>query len=171
MVYNLHPIFVHFPIAFFLLYSLLRLVPWPKKFPVVAWQIPRIVILVVGLLGAWLANVTGDIASHLVKPNRSLVQMHESFAGASVNIYVVLLILELLIFIKPEWLDIKYFKSFKPYVMRLKQILTRPWLLIILAIAGAVAIAFTGLLGGVMVYGLAADPLAAPILNILGISI
>jgi len=171
MNYNLHPIFVHFPIAFFLLYSLLRLLPWPKKLPAVDWQIPRIIMLVVGLLGAWLANVTGEVASHLVQPNRSLVHMHESFAGASVNIYAILLILELLIFIKPEWLEFRYLQPVKPYILWLKKILARPWLLMLLAIAGAVTIAITGLLGGVMVYGLAADPLAAPMLNILGISI
>lgn len=171
MTYNLHPIFVHFPIAFFLLYSLLRIMPWPKKFPPVDWQVPRIVMIVVGLLGAWLANVTGDVAKHLTNPNHGLVEMHESFAGASVNIYVILLILELLIFIKPEWLDLKYVETIKPLVVWLKKLFGRTWILIVLAIAGAFSIAITGLLGGVMVYGLAADPLAAPLLNLLGLSI
>jgi len=39
----------------------------------------------------------------------------------------------------------------------------------ILAILGLVAITFTGMLGGVMVYGLSTDPLAPIILKILGI--
>lgn len=168
MTYDLHPIFVHFPIAFFLLYSLLRLVPWSKKLPTVEWQIPRMVILTCGLLGAWLANVTGDIAKDLNRPNYQLVEMHETFAGVSVNIYFILLIAELIVFIKPEWLEINYLKTVKPLFLFLKK-LAGKWLFILLSIVGALAITMTGLLGGVMVYGVKADPLAAPILKLLGL--
>lgn len=169
MNYNLHPIFVHFPIAFFLLYSLLRLIPWPKKLPIMDWRIPRIVLLVTGLLGAWLANVTGEIASHLVRPNQALVEMHESFAGASVNLYLILLIAELLFFIKPEWLNNKYLLPTKPLLIFLQKLFTKLWIFRTLAFIGAILIAITGLLGGVMVYGVSADPLAAPMLKLLGL--
>ncbi len=177
MNYNLHPIFVHFPIAFFLLYSLLRLLPWPKKLPTVDWHLPRIIILIVGLLGAWLANVTGEIASDLVRPDHALVEMHESFAGASVNLYVVLLILELIIFIPPQWINSKAGRSFQSFfyykefnlLPKLQKLLSYPWLFRLLALVGAVLIAITGLLGGVMVYGVSADPLAAPMLKLLGL--
>ncbi len=168
MNYNLHPIFVHFPIAFFLLYSLLRLFPWPKKLPTVDWHLPRIVLLIVGLLGAWLANVTGEIASDLVRPDHALVEMHESFAGASVNLYVFLLILELIIFIPPQWLDNEIGRRLQPLLAKVKKILST-WLFRLLALVGAVLIAITGLLGGVMVYGVSADPLAAPMLKLLGL--
>jgi len=169
MNYNLHPIFVHFPIAFFLLYSLLRLLPWPKRLPTVDWRIPRIVMLIVGLLGAWLANITGEVAQHLTKPNHALVEMHETFAGASVNIYVILLIAEVLIFIKPEWLDTQYLKFIKPLIIFLQKLFAGPYLFWLLALVGAILIAITGLLGGVMVYGTAADPLAAPVMKLLGL--
>lgn len=168
MNYNLHPIFVHFPIALFLLYSLLRLFPWPKKLPTVDWHLPRIILLIVGLLGAWLSNVTGEVASHLVRPNRALVEMHEGFAGASVNLYVVLLILELIIFIPPQWLDNETGRRFQLLLVKVKKLLS-PWLFRLLALVGAVLIAITGLLGGVMVYGVSADPLAAPMLKLLGL--
>ena len=168
MTYDLHPIFVHFPIAFFLLYSLLRLIPWPKKLLAVDWQVPRIALLVVGLLGAGLANATGDIAKHLNRPNNQLVEMHETFAGISVNIYFILLIAELIVFIKTEWLELNYLKTIKPLFLSLKK-LTGRWLFILLSIIGALAITMTGLLGGVMVYGVKADPLAAPILKLLGL--
>lgn len=168
MTYDLHPIFVHFPIALFLLYSLLRLIPWPKKLLVVDWQIPRMVILAIGLLGAGLANATGEAAKHLNRPNNQLVEMHETFAGFSVTIYVILLIAELIVFIKPEWLEINYLKTIKPFILLLKKI-TGNWLFYLLSIIGALAITMTGLLGGVMVYGVKADPLAAPILKLLGL--
>jgi uncharacterized membrane protein len=169
MNYNLHPIFVHFPIAFFLLYSLLRLFPWPKKLPIVDWYWPRIVILVAGLLGSWLANVTGEVASHLVKVDRALVEMHEGFASASVNIYVVLLIMECLIFIQPVWLEKISLHFLKPILVFARRLAAETWLFRLLAIAGALAIAMTGLLGGAIVYGISADPLAAPILKLLNL--
>ncbi|HPW05986.1 MAG TPA: hypothetical protein PLA05_03460 [bacterium] len=172
MNYNLHPIFVHFPIALFLLYSFLRIFPWPKRFPNVDWRLPRVVILVTGLLGAWLSSVTGEIANHIVRPSRSLLEMHEGFAGASVSVYVVLLIAELFIFFQPTWLDNKYLsflKSLNPVFLFLKKLFSQNWIMWLLSGAGALLIAITGLLGGVMVYGTTADPLAAPILNLLGL--
>lgn len=168
MTYDLHPIFVHFPIAFFLLYSILRLIPWPKKISIVEWQIPRIMLLSVGLIGAWLANITGDIAKDLNNPNHQLVEMHETFAGISIWIYGVLIIAELIVFIKPQWLELNYLKYIKTYILFLKKI-TKKWLFYLLSIFGALAIAITGILGGVMVYGIKADPLAAPILKLLGL--
>ncbi len=172
MNYNLHPIFVHFPIALFLLYSFLRLFPWPKKLPSVDWRLPRAVILVAGLLGAWLSNATGEIASHIARPSRSILEMHEGFAGASVNVYALLLIAELFIFFQPTWLDNKYLsflKPLNPVFLFLKKVFSQNWIMRLLSLVGALLIAMTGLLGGVMVYGTAADPLAAPILKLLGL--
>lgn len=169
MTYNLHPIFVHFPIAFFLLYSLFRLFPWHKRLPAVNWSIPRVVLLVVGLLGAWLANVTGEIASDLVRPDHALVEMHEGFAGASVNLYFVLLILEVIILLPQQWLEKLLNQRSLAAFLKAQRLLSSPWLFRLLALVGAVLIAITGLLGGVMVYGTAADPLAAPMLKLLGL--
>lgn len=172
MNYNLHPIFVHFPIALFLLYSFLRFFPWPKKLPAVDWHLPRVVILVAGLLGAWLSNATGEIASHIARPNRAILNLHEGFAAASVDVYVVLLIAELFVFFKPEWLENKYLRILKPLsplFSFLKKAFSKSWTFLLLAIVGALLIAMTGLLGGVMVYGTTADPLAAPILKLFGL--
>lgn len=95
--------------------------------------------------------------------------MQKLFAGASVNIYIILLIAELIVFIKPEWLEINYLKTVKPFILFLKKI-TGKWLFILLSIIGALSITMTGLIfGGVMVYGVKADPLAAPILKLLGL--
>lgn len=169
MAYNLHPIFVHFPIALLLLYSGLRFFSWPKKFPTVNWQLPRTVILGLGVIGAWASNATGEIASHLTSPDRSILEMHEGFAGAATNIYVILLLAELLITIKPDWLKNKYLLYLKPILIFLQDKIIKNWLFRLLSAIGALLIAMTGLLGGVMVYGNTADPLAEPILRLLGL--
>jgi len=84
----------------------------------------------------------------------------------------VLLIAELFIFFQPTWLDNKYLsflKSLNPVFLFLKKLFSQNWIMWLLSGAGALLIAITGLLGGVMVYGTTADPLAAPILNLLGL--
>lgn len=169
MTYDLHPIFVHFPIALMLLYSGLRFFSWPKKFPAVNWQIPRIIILGAGIIGAWISSATGEIAARLNSSNRTILEMHEGFAGAATSVYIILLVIELLLFINPDWLKNKYLLYLRPILLFLQNKIIKNWIFRLLAAIGALLIAMTGLLGGIMVYGTAADPLAEPILRLLGL--
>lgn len=170
MSYNLHPIFVHFPIAFFLLYSLLRILPLEKRFPRSDWRLMRIIILVAGLLGAWLASATGDMAAELIHPNRNILEMHESFANASVFIYFLLFVGEMAKVLPSDWLKRLRLSFLEPLWKVVVDILSPKWFLVLFSILGALSIAMTGLLGGAMVYGTSADPLTAPVLRILGLS-
>ena len=91
MTYNIHPLFVHFPIAFLLLYSLIRILPFERLIPSLSWRHIQQVLLLAGILGAFLSNTTGEIAEHLVRPEEALVEMHAFFALASTWIYGLLL--------------------------------------------------------------------------------
>lgn len=170
MTYNIHPIFVHFPIAFLFVYALIKIVPIRKWLPSVAWnQIERI-LLVVGVLGAFVANSTGEIAENLTNPNREILNMHTTFASISIWIFTLLLLGEVLVFVIPfvaSKLNIAWITNI---LVQIKQILTNRFLVAVLAVCGFVAISITGLLGGVMVYGTSADPVAGIVLKILGIS-
>jgi uncharacterized membrane protein len=170
MAYNIHPIFVHFPIAFLLLYSFVKIIPVYKWLPNVAWgQIQRLLLLV-GVLGAFVASSTGEIAEELTRPDRQLVNMHSTFASLSTWIYALLLVGEILILLIPvitRKLNIQQLTNFLTFV---KNLLTHKLVSGILAFVGLIAITVTGLLGGVMVYGTSADPLAGIVLKILGIS-
>jgi uncharacterized membrane protein len=169
MTYNIHPLFVHFPIAFLLLYSLLAILPFERWFPKVSWRPLRFVILLAGVLGAFAANTTGEIAEHLVRSDQQIVEMHSFFAAASTWVYGLIFAGELLAIVNP-WLVQKF-----PNVTLLKlfhfieHILTNRGLSILLAIVGVLTISLTGLLGGVMVYGNSADPLALIVLKLLGV--
>lgn len=170
MTYNIHPIFVHFPIAFLLIYSLIKLIPLYKWLPNVAWvQIQR-ALLLVGVLGAFVASPTGELAEELVNPNKQLVNMHETFANLSTWVYVLLIVGEILILLIPVIIQ----KFNMPQIVKLltfvKNLLTHKLVSGVLAFVGLITITITGLLGGVMVYGTSADPLAGFVLKILGIN-
>ncbi len=88
MNYNLHPIFVHFPIALLFLYSAMRIFRWPAKIKAVDWTIPRLLILALGLIGAWISSATGDAAAHLTHPDRNILSLHEFMSELSTGVFL-----------------------------------------------------------------------------------
>lgn len=172
MQYNIHPIIVHFPIALLFLYAIIKILPLQKWLPKVAWRDIERVLLLFGVLGAFAALATGDTAEHLVRPNRQLVDMHSNFGAASAWIFGALLVGEIAaIFntykdrISSSWQWLLQLSLF------LEKILCNKIFSIILAIVGLIAIAITGLLGGVIAYGLTADPVAPFVVKLLGITL
>ncbi len=152
MTYNIHPIIVHFPIALLVLYSIIKILPLSKLIPRVAWKDIERILLVLGIVGAFAAMFTGGIAEELVQPNKELVEMHGMFAFISIVLYGVLLLVEIIGIFKTKFLTIS------------NGVLSK-----ILALCGLLAISITGMLGGIMVYGLSSDPLAPLLLNLLNI--
>ncbi len=170
MNYNIHPIIVHFPVAMLFVYSIIKILPLKRWFHTIAWRQIRAAFLVVGVGGAMLALNTGEVAEHLFRGNHKLVEAHSTFGAISLWLYLILLVGEIALYSAPKII------SFKPYAIRIKkvltvvaQILTNPILSKIIAFIALVAIGMTGLLGGVIVYGVSVDPLAPTILKLLGI--
>lgn len=169
MTYNIHPLFVHFPIALLFVYSLIKIIPFQKWLPNISWKHIERALLLIGVLGAFVASSTGEIAEHLVRPNEQLVEMHAFFASLSTWLYGLILLGEVLYFLTPfiaSKLSITPLNTLLSYIQKILQnrIVSN-----ILAFLGLVAISVTGLLGGVMVYGVSADPVAGIALRVLGI--
>ena len=171
-MYNIHPLLVHFPIALLFLYSIIHIFPFDRWFPKVAWRQVERVLLIFGVLGAFAALATGDTAEHLFHPNRQLVDMHANFAALATALYGALLAGELLAVVNP-WLVKKNIRlgTFAKLLVGLEKILTNRIFSKIVAFLALIAISITGLLGGVMVYGASADPVAGFVLKILGITL
>lgn len=174
MTYNLHPIFVHFPIALLFLYSIIKILPLKKWFPNVNWLHIERVLLSVGVLGAFAALTTGETAERLVRPNRQLVEAHSTFAATATWLYGFLLAGELAMifntvkfsFIKMgKWMWLSLVLGF------VERVFCNPVFSKIVALLALVTISLTGLLGGVIAYGVTADPFAGIFLSWLGISL
>lgn len=154
MTYNIHPIVVHFPVAFLFLYSIIKIIPLKKWFPSISWKQIERFLLFLGVLGAIAALFTGGIAEQLVQPNHRLVEAHSTFAFISTIIYGLLILIEIIAILKSKYINLSNGKFSK-----------------FLAFLGLISISITGMLGGVMVYGVSADSLAGMLLKLLGINL
>ncbi len=170
MQYNLHPLFVHFPIALLFVYSIIKILPVSRWFPKVAWKDIERALLVFGVLGAFAALATGDAAEHAMSPDRKLVNMHSTFAGLATFLYGALLAGEFLAVVNPLVLTKINITVVTKLFTELEKLLTNKVFSKLLAFCALIAITVTGLLGGVMVYGASADPLAGFVLKLLGLS-
>lgn len=172
MTYNIHPLFVHFPVAMLFIYSVIKVSPFKKWFPTVAWREIERVLLFVGVLGAFAALLTGDTAEHLVHPNRALVDAHSTFATISTFIYGALLVGEIAAIINAKnFIYGKTWQRVSEILHFLETVLCNPIFSGILAALGFIAISITGMLGGTIAYGLTADPFAGTLLKLLGITL
>jgi hypothetical protein len=151
------------------LYSIIKIIPFYKWFPKIAWRDIERVLLVVGVIGAFVANSTGEIAEQIARPDHNLVEMHALFASMSTWFYGLLLLGELVAFINPFVLKWNLPKT-SGLLTFIQNILINKTISITLAILGFIAISVTGLLGGVMVFGTTADPIADVVLQILGLN-
>lgn len=166
---NIHPLVIHFPIALLLVYSVITLLPVKKWLPRVVWDDVATVLLVCGFAGAFAALQTGELSAELTRPNRDLLEAHELFANMTSWMYGLIIVGKVLSFFETHSLFMKVPSSLQKLISFISKILTHRIVVIILALLGILALSLTGLLGGVMVYGPTADPLAPFILKELGI--
>lgn len=172
MNYNIHPLFVHFPIAFLFIYSVLKLLPLARWFPKTAWRDIERSTLVIGLLGALIALATGDAAEELTNYNRQIIEIHANFAGLATALYGMLILGELATFFNERaWTLSASWDLLKRVSRVLERILGNRVVVIILSLLSLIAIMLTGLFGGVIVYGATADPIAPYLLKLFGVAL
>ena len=75
--------------------------PFKKWFPKISWKGTELLLLVIGVIGAFIASSTGETAEHLINKNHQLIGIHSTFAGISTFLYSLLLIGEIFFLINP----------------------------------------------------------------------
>ncbi len=162
---NIHPIFVHFPIALLTIYAILEILPIKKLQNSATAENIKSFLVVFGALSSILAYWTGGLAGEGIENGtlRHLIGVHSFFAGITVVIFIVIASLYSVRFISRAPIGARLMNSKIAPLWRLKlkvaRMLDRRSILVSLAAVGLIALTITGGLGGAIVYGPDADPI------------
>lgn len=173
LVMDLHPIFVHFPVALITLFALFEILPLEKKFGKM-YFISKFLFLCLGVLMSIPAYLSGGVAEEAIEhgPLHDVVELHAFFAGATMVVAIVLLVIYKLRFALeyPETLVGRCIVRYVPgRVLEHLRPLTARGFAVFLALALLVLITVTGALGGSMVYGPGVDPIAKMLYKVFGL--
>lgn len=149
---NLHPLVVHFPIAFLMMYSVFECIRLRRITEKPYWFNIKAILVIIGFLAALAAAVTGP---RVEDPPR-ILELHQRFATTTILIYGIV--------------ALHYFLRWARHEGIHHRIPTLPdWVVILLSLLGLGAIVITGGIGGAMAKGLEFDPFMAPIFRLLGL--
>lgn len=172
---NIHPAFVHFPIALLLVYAFFELLSATraKNWPHI--QSTKHICLLFGTLGAFASLQTGEIAEEAFSGSdatlHQLIETHSLWANISTIVFTAILLARLIVWLaKQPALDRPNVSIFKrvlfvlvPLAKRIEQVPVVQ----LLAAFGLIAITITGALGAAIVYGPEVDPLVQVIYSLL----
>ena len=170
-ILNIHPIFVHFPIALLTVYALFEVCRLPVLTRQQWWFPVKGILLIIGVCGGAAALLTGKAAegAYFGTSTMNLVRLHSAFAQASVWVYGLLTALYII-----EWLRREKLLMFLPNGLQqlwnalctIELTFFLAPILILGAIAGLSLITITGALGGAIVYGPDIDPIVSVIYHL-----
>ncbi len=171
---NLHPIFVHFPVALLTLYALLELARFKKLNEWVSFFYIKASFVIFGTLGSFAAFISGDVIEHQfgVGDARALVETHATWAVGTIWIFVIISAAYITALIRRSGkfqtlLAHKLIAPIWKLLTWLSDMLLKKNLVLMLAIIGLLAVTVTGALGGAIAYGPDIDPAAQFFYNLL----
>lgn len=150
---NIHPAFVHFPIALLMLWAVIELMPLVRLWPSVAWDSIKKFLLGAGTVSVIPTIATGLIAAGGITgiTGNVLLQFH---MGAAFSVLIIAVLASTLtFFVTEEW-----------GIPGSREIAIKA-----LALLEIVALFIVGALGAAMVYGFEVDPIVNFITWILGL--
>ena len=161
---NIHPFFVHFPIALLAIYAVLEMIHCRKIMHKIEFFYVKFFLLLAGTVGAFFSLGTGGDAVRLHRDVLALVKVHSTYATITTIIFTVLLCVYIFDWVymvyDEKLLASKLSKIWKFKKMIIHNIFTGP-VIITLAILGLITLLITGALGGAIVYGISGDPFTA----------
>lgn len=159
---NIHPILVHFPIGLLTVYSLLEIISIKKLRALPFWFQVKAVMLITGVIGSWAAFASGSLIED--EFNSNLLEVHSSFAVATVVVYIIMAASYSVIWLEP-WLTPRLTATWMKKIWQWKIIAARfiqkRAVICLLAVIGLVVLTITGALGGAIVYGPDIDPVVS----------
>jgi len=167
---NLHPIFVHFPITLFTIYSLMELVKFKKITTLPYWFYIKALLVILGTAGAYTTLLSGELIEEMFEESSSLVEIHSSLAKITTFLFTFITLLYILSWFQKG--NFGFVKNLRNnllwiYLLKLQKFILNTWLIILLAFIGLLLITITGALGGIIVFGPDTDPLTKFIYELL----
>jgi uncharacterized membrane protein len=162
---DIHPMFVHFPIALLTIYALLEVLTVHHFFRTAAWVHIRAAFVIFGAGAAIVTLQTGEIAAELNyggEDANELVSIHNQLATITTIIFCVIAVGYLPAIIKENVKLNSYYARLPITIIKVLdlviKLITKSPLRLLLAVAGLAGITITGGLGGAIVYGPDVDP-------------
>lgn len=152
---NLHPLFVHFPIAMLTLYTLTEILGLSKKISSLNfWNPVKISFLFIGVIGALFSLMSGEAIEHGFSEVHNLVEIHSFFATTATWIFGILAGAYLIQMVSG------YFKleDRTKFIVSIQKVVLNKYVAISLALLGFAALFVAGSLGAAIVYGPDIDP-------------
>jgi len=164
---NLHPIFVHFPIALLTVYAVLELARFKKlQERLYAFHV-KATLVILGALSTIPAYLTGNEQLESQQPGTAFYRtmvIHSQWALATLVIFCFLAAVKAAEWLLLEWTSMPE-RLKKP--LGWARYVSRSPLMPILALVGLVCVTVTGALGGSLAYGPDVDPFVSFIYKLL----
>lgn len=166
---NIHPLFVHFPIALLSIYGffeIIRIKAWQNT----TWIRPlKTALIIIGVTFAYISLSTGELAEHALNDRslRDLVEKHAFFADIATYLFLFPAIAYLFEGVLATSFATKIPEMIKGIMVWYSTKLMIAPLRVMLAFLGVLAVFITGALGGAIVYGPEADPFVSFIYKLL----
>lgn len=164
---NIHPLFVHFPIALLTVYVLAEFFSVKKLKDQMWWWNLKAVLLGVGVLGSFSALQTGEMAEELTGRSQ-LIEVHSTYATITVWIFGVIALVYVITGIR-KYLGLYVQEGFTRQIFLFLFSIERVVIYGIPALAfiGLITLTITGALGGALVYGPDVDPVVSFIYSVV----
>lgn len=165
MGFNVHPVFVHFPIAFLTLYAIVELLPFTYIRKSHTIRAVKLSFLFIGEIGTVVAGLTGKLASQDAAHNPSVkyprvIETHSTFAELTFILFGIITLLYL------AQLITQYYKNI--LILPILGLASEKYYLIApLALVSLTMVTITGALGGIIVYGPTMDPITQFVYQLL----
>ena len=169
---NLHPLIVHFPIAFLTLYAVLELLRFRQLTALSFWFHLKAVLVILGTISAIVALQTGELIEDMFRGTdlQSVLDYHSALANAATDVFAFLALCYIV-----RWADMEGIEKRMPTrlsrlwkgLLRISMATLGTFFAPLIALIGLILMVFVGALGAVMVYGPDVDPAVRIIYNLL----
>ncbi len=166
---NVHPMLVHFPIAFLTLYAVCELIPWRTLRANPAFRSFKTALVIVGAISALAARQAGEMIEDMFEsgPDANLVEMHSLFGNATTIIFCVIAGAYIVELLHAKQIQKKWVTQVLYWLHFISRIVLHPIVVVVLALLGLIAVSVAGALGGAIVYGPDVDPFVSFIYHAL----